>query len=101
MYIQIQNFFSKFWSFFSVYSFSLLNLYFLILFPLVTVDKQPFQITKIHFIQFHYMYTQNICMQKYADYVQETVQNTFGKCCPNIFHTVSRTLSAYFCLFLS
>ena len=58
---------SRLSSFFSVHSFSLLNLLFLILFPLVTVNKQPFQIIKFHFIQFQYIYTQNICTQKYAD----------------------------------
>ena len=78
IYIQIQNILSKFWSFFSVYSFSLLHLLFLILFLLVTVNKQAFQVIKIHFIQFHYICTQNICTQKYVDPVQETVRNTFG-----------------------
>ena len=55
---------SKFWSFFSVYLFSLLTLLFLIIFPLVRVNKQHFQVIKIHFIQFgSYLY---FCMQKYA-----------------------------------
>ena len=55
--------------FFQFIDFSLLNLLLVISFPLVTIDRQTFQIIQIHFIQFVYIYIQKFCTQKYVDHV--------------------------------
>ena len=50
--------------FFHFIDFSLLNLLLVISFPLVTIDRQTFQIIQIHFIQFVYIYIQKYCTQQ-------------------------------------
>ena len=75
IHLDTKPFLSKFWSFFSVYSFFLLNLYFIILF---SVNKQPFQIIKNSFysVSLHiytaYLYTKicKSCSRNFTKHIQ-------------------------------